>query len=459
MRSLILWAALLCGTPALAQPPLPRLAIDTYPSAARDAISRAHAEATAHPQDADAVGALGRVLQAWEQWGAAHDAYARAQALAPRAFDWHYLDAVVLIRLARPADAAERLKTAIAISPDYLPAKLKLAEALMDAGDLGQSKQLFALLTDPACQPAVEFGLGRIAIAEGKRDEGIAHLERAIALYPEFAAAHYALALAYRAAGRSEDARVALERHAKYGARWPAVPDPVLAKVTSLREDAGAMLQRGIKLADAGDIDGAIAAHESALGLDPSLTQAHANLISLYARTRNWSKAEEHYRAVIEANVGVADAEYDYGVLLGMQDKWDAAAAAYRRALAIDPLHAQAHNNLGQVLERDRRYEDALAEYRGAVSAQPTFRLARFNEGRMLMALGRNTEAIAALQQITEPRDAEAPRYLFALSAAHIRAGQKDEGVKWATEARELALKYGDTDLAAAIEKNLAGIR
>ena len=62
-----------------------------------------------------------------------------------------------------------------------------------------------------------------------------------------------------------------------------------------------------------------------------------------------------------------------------------------------------------------------LAEYRQAVESQPTFRLARFNLGRMLLALGQADEAIVELEKLTEPRDAEAPRYLFALSTAHVR--------------------------------------
>src|SRR5438874_3347654 len=38
--------------------------------------------------------------------------------------------------------------------------------------------------------------------------------------------------------------------------------------------------------------------HEAALAQSPSLAEAHANLISLYGRAHNWTKAEEHYRAV-----------------------------------------------------------------------------------------------------------------------------------------------------------------
>lgn len=442
-----------------APPPLPYLALDAYPAAARDAIARAHREAAAHPADAQRAGALGQVLQAWEQWDAAHQAYRRAQALAPRAFEWHYLDAVVLQRQARPAEAAARLEAALEATPTYLPAQIKLAESLLDAGTLDESQRLFSALTSPDAAPAAAFGLGRIAAAQGRHEAAVEHFQRAIALFPEFGAAHYALALSYRALGRRDEAQAALEKHGRFGARWPAVADPALAAVTTLRDDPGALLQRAVTLADDGEVDAAVAAHEAALAGDPSLAQAHANLISLYGRQRNFAKAEEHYRAVVTLGVNVADAHYDYGVLLGLQERWDDAAKAYRRALALNPLHAEAHNNLGQILERTRQFAPAADEYREALASQPTLRVARFNLGRMLIALGRPDEAAGELHKLTEPRDAEAPRYLFALSAAHVRAGRKSDGLKWAAEARDLALKFGDTALAAAIERDMATIR
>src|SRR2546428_14005909 len=81
-------------------PPLRHLATDSYPSPAREAISRAYRDAIARPADAATVGTLARTLHAWEQWSAAHEAYGRAQALAPHVFEWQYLDALVLQRLA-----------------------------------------------------------------------------------------------------------------------------------------------------------------------------------------------------------------------------------------------------------------------------------------------------------------------------------------------------------------------
>jgi len=441
----------------VAQAPLP---FDSYPSGAREAISRAYADAAAKPTDAASVGTLARTLHAWEQWNSAHDAYARAQALAPATFDWFYLDAVVLRRLARHAETASRLEQALRISPGYLPARVMLAESLLESGDLERSAQRFdALDREPSAEPAAEFGLGRIAAARGRHDEAVTHFNRAVMLFPEYGAAYYALALSYRALGRIDEARTALEKHAQFGPRWPAIADPVLATVTSLRDDDPTNLQRGLKLAEAGDLAGAIAAHEAALARDPSIAQAHANLISLYGRMQNWAKAEEHYRAVVALGVNLGDAHYDYGVLLGLQEKWDLAADAYRQAIAVNSQHARARNNLGQILERQRQFDAAAAEYRQAAANQPSFRLARFNLGRMLIALGKTDEAIQELEKLQEPRDAEAPRYLFALATAYVRAGRKDEGIKWATDAKALALEHGQQDLAAAIERELARLR
>ena len=442
-------------TPALSPPVL-----DSFPPAARQVIEPAHRNAVAHPTDAGAVGALGRALHAWEQWDAAHEAYARAAAIAPRAFEWRYLDAVVLQRLARHAEAAVQLREALSLSPDYLAARVKLAEALLESGELGESQTRFrALAREPAASPAAEVGLGRIAAAEGQHHTAIEHFTRAVTLFPELGAAHYALARSYRALGRMDEARSAVALHDQYGARWPALVDPVLTAVTTLREDASAILQRGVKLADAGEINDAIAAHEAALARDPQMAQAHANLISLYGRARNWSKAEEHYRAFVRAGAGSADAHYDFGVLLGLQEKWALAADAYREALALNPLHAQARNNLGQALEQQRELAAAADAYRQAVEHQPGFRLARFNLARMLIALAKPDEAATELEKIVEPQDAESPRYVFALGVAHMRAGRKDEGIKWSLEAKRRALQFGQSDLAAAIDRELGKLK
>jgi tetratricopeptide (TPR) repeat protein len=437
-----------------------KLSLETYPTEIRKDLADPYAKARANPEDADAVGSLGRTLQAWEQWETAHEVYTRAISLAPASFEWQYLDAFVLERLARPQDAVAHLQQAVKIRPEYLAARVRLADALLSAGVLRESRTLFAALArEPQAEPLGLFGLGRILALEGKHEEAIQTIQHALTLFPEWGAAQYALAMSLRAVGRRSEAEEALQRHVQYGTRWPAVADPVLSAVSNLRNDPAARFRRARTLADDGDINGAIAEFEAALAQDKSLAFAHSSLVKLYGRTGNWAKAEEHYRAAVALGSDLAELHYDYGVLLGLQQKWSEAQEAYRRAVAINPNYPEAHNNLGQVLERNRQLDAALDEYRTAVANRPTFRLARFNVGRMLIALGRLDDAISELQKITEPRDAEAPRYLFALSTAYVRAGRKEEGIRWATDARQLALQYGDTALAAAIDRDLATIR
>jgi tetratricopeptide (TPR) repeat protein len=434
-------------------------ALDLVPAAARDMIRRAFRDAEARPADVEAAGRLGRVLHAWEQWEPAHDAYRRAQSLAPRAFEWPYLDGVVLQRLARHADAAAQLRQAVAINPAFTPARVKLADALFEAGLLGDSERLAAdLAKDPATEPIGQYVLGRVAAAAGRHQAAVDHLQRAVQLFPEWGAAYYALGLSYRALDRREDARRALERHAEYGPLWPGIEDPVMAAVSVVRDDPGATLARGISLAGKGDLAAAIAAHEAALAADPGLTQAHANLISLYGRTQQWAQAEAHYRALVALGE-VGNAHYDYGVLLGLQQRWSEAAAAYRLAIAVNPLNAPAHNNLGEALERQGDFGAALEAYRQAVACAPEFRAARFNAGRLLLRAGRADEAIAELSRLADGRDATAPRVLFTLALAYAGAGRKDEARKWAAVAHQLAIEHGQPEVAAAIARDFAPAR
>jgi tetratricopeptide (TPR) repeat protein len=459
--------ALLTASPAIALagpdpelPPLPVIALETFPPDARTALEAALLGAKRNPHDAGAAGALGITLQAWEQWDAAHLAYQRAQALAPTSADWRHLDGLVLQRLARPAEAAAAFREALKLAPTLLPARARMAEALFDAGDLEASGRAYEeLAREPAAEPVGELGLGRIAARQGRHEDAVMHFKRAIALFPQFGEAYYSLAQSLRALDRRDDARAALEQHRAYGTRWPAIDDPLAARVSSVRDDPRARLTRGLRLAEAGDLTGAIEAHEAALAGNPSLAQAHANLISLYGRVGQRAKAEEHYKAVIALGYNVDEAHYNYGVLLSAEQRWSEAAAAYRLAVAANPLHAQAHNNLGQLLERDRKPEEALVEYRQAVVANPQFRLARYNLGRMLVAARRFDDAIAEFEQLREPRDAETPRYWYGLAVAYVHAGRRDEGLALAREARRLAEAFGQHELTAAIDRDMASLK
>lgn len=445
---------------ARALPPLPTVAVETFPQDARTSIQAALANASATPRDAMAVGGLGITLQAWEQWEAAHVAYQRAQALAPEAADWWHLDGLVLLRMARYGEAAAAFEAALRRKPDLIAARARLAEARFDEGRLDASREAYeALASRPEAAPVGALGLGRIAAREGRHEDAVAHFETAVALYPEFAAAYYGLAQSLRVLGQRTEAVAALAQQRRHGTRWPAIDDPFAARVSLVRDDPRGHLFRGLRLAELGDLDGAIKAHEEAIARNPSLAQARANLISLYGQAGKFPDAERQYQALLAIGYNLDEAHYNYGVLLGLQKRWAESEQAFAKAVAANPLHAQARNNLGQMLEARGDVPGALEQYRAAVAADPGLRVARYNLGRMQLAQKRPADAVAEFERLREPADAESARYLYALAVAHIQAGNRERGVVLAREARARAERFGQSALVAAIDRDLATLQ
>jgi protein O-GlcNAc transferase len=437
-------------------PPLPEIPLDTYAPAVREPIADADAFARAHPDDADASGRLGMVLYAQEQYEYAAPAFERAWTLDPAEARWAYYLGRVEYYLARYDRAAAALRETLRLRPGYLPAEVMLAHSLLEGGDLEESRALYeGLLKAHPDVAEVHYGLGRILAERGERGAAASHLARACALEPTFGAAHFALARVYRDEGEKEKAREELSLYQKDKLGWPTLPDPLLADIVALRTSATDHLRRGIDLASRGELEQAAEEHEAALAVDAGLVQAHVNLIRLYGQLGKPEKAEEHYRAAIALDPNLAEIHYNYGVLLAGAGREREAAEAFRRAIELKPAYSEAHNNYAYLLMTSGDLEGAAREYEAAIESRPDYRAAHFNLARILVNQGRTLEAIKHLEQTLTPDDEEAPRCLYALGAAHARAGHREEALRYMREAFEKASARGQTDLLMSIEKDL----
>jgi len=56
---------------------------------------------------------------------------------------------------------------------------------------------------------------------------------------------------------------------------------------------------------------------------------------------------------------------------------------------------------------------------------------------------------------ILQPEDAETPRYVYALAAVHARANRLEKALELSLQARDLAVKYQQTDLLRSIDRDL----
>src|SRR5262245_3659366 len=111
-------------------PPLPQVSTGNFLPAIRQEIDAAAAAARARPDDAAAAGHFGMVLHAHQQLAAARACYQRAALLEPSRFEWVYYEGIV----SEGAGGVEAFRKALSIH-DYLPARVKLGEALLAAGD------------------------------------------------------------------------------------------------------------------------------------------------------------------------------------------------------------------------------------------------------------------------------------------------------------------------------------
>ena len=438
-------------------PDVPRLTIANFRPQIRDRVQKAYDDVHARPKDAEANGRMGMLLEAFSQFESAEIFYRRARILDPKRFQWAYYLGLTEALDGKNEEAARSLQDASALDPQYLPARLKLAEVLLTLGRLDESEGACrAILKDNPQVAPVYYWLGRVESARGHEQAAVEQYRKACQLWPSFGTAHYALALACQRTGAAAEAKEHMAAYQKYKADGDPQPeDPHMEAVRSLDNTALAHLMKGVDLENAGQIDGAIAEHEEAVKQDPKLAQAHANLIGLYGRAGRVDRAEQEYQATIGINPNLPQSHYDYGVLLVSQRRYREAEEAFRKALESSPNYAEAHSNLGAMLELRGESEKAIEQYQAAIDNKPNYRMAHFQLGRLLLMKKRTSEAIAQLSQTLGPEDGDTPRCLYALGIAYAESGDYTSAERYLRDADQRAASQGQNQLAGQIETAL----
>ena len=437
-------------------PELPPLVVDNVAPVVRNQIQEAYADASAHPNNDDAVGRLGMVLQTYGLLKEAAVCYRRASQLAPSTLRWAYYLGVAEAEEGQCDAATSTLRVALRLDPNYVPAQLRLANCLLTSADWDGSRELYAaILQHHADNADAYYGLGRVRAARHDLTGAAEAYSKACTLFPNFGPAHYALALVHRSLGQVSQAEEQLRLYERNKDGAPPSSDPLLDEVRELNRSATQQVQKGIQLERQGRLEESAAAHEQALEIDSQLVQAHVNLVELYGRLRQFEKAEEHYRVAAGLDPDSSENYYNYGVLLLGAGKYQQAENAFRKTIEIDPFHPSAHNNLGFLLERQGKLLEAVAEYRSALENKPNNRQAHFNLGRVLVNMEKYEEGIRELKKTLQPEDENTPRYMYALGAAFARSGDHQNGLRYIRQARDGAAALGQFGLVASIDRDL----
>jgi len=305
--------------------------------------------------DPAAFGELGRVYHANKFFDLARRCYEIAAAGDDERPEWPYYLGILALERGRTTEATERLRQAIRRDPDYAPAYLRLADALLDDGE---DEAALAAYRDYARREPNdawgELGLGRLARRRGDDDEALRRFERASTLDPELAEAAYLLATTYRATGRNTEADRAFEQFSRLGPS-AGPPDPRLAELEAYATGAQVKLRRAATALSTGRLGEAEAIYVDVLVRNPNEYAARVNLGIVYFGQRRLDDAERELLRATTIHPRNPYAHYGLARCMMARSRFAEAEDALLRVLDLDPDHAEARDLLVALRARSAR--------------------------------------------------------------------------------------------------------
>lgn len=379
-------------------------------------------------------------LHAAERFSEALACYAKLRAQGKDVMPWAYYQADAALSLYQPDLALTHLRDAFHADPLYAPARIRLAEALLETAPDQARPHVDALLAAHPQSARVHYLACRALTAP-------VHCRRAIEIEPRFGQAHYELALLLRRAGQNQDAAPHFARFREYGKIQVTLDDPLLARVLALKQSAADHLLAARRHEEAGEFSLALARYQQALAAKPDLVQAHVNLVAIYGRLSRWDQAAASYQAAVALDPGIPETYYNYGLALAAQEKLPLAEQQFRLALERNPHYADAWNNLAHIQLTRGDKSAAEAGFRAAVASRPGHPEAHFNLARLLAKTQPAQASSHFVKALTLPTERTAAYgYYYAM---HLReTGDLPGALAQLEQARALAERYEKTDLA-----------
>jgi serine/threonine protein kinase/Tfp pilus assembly protein PilF len=222
---------------------------------------------------------------------------------------------------------------------------------------------------------------GNQSNSEG-RQRAAKNLERAVALDPQYALAHAALADAYNLLGTW------------YGVK-PDYYQPLAEKTL-----------------------------EKALAIDPNLAEARTTLAKIKMDFhRDWTAAEREFQKAIELNPNYALAHHWYGeVYLSAMGRYDEALRELELARQLNPLSSGILTALAWTHLGKKDYQKAIEICDEAAALNPSDDSAHSYKAMALMKLGRFAEAIETAQKASSGNEPVELGVIYALSGRAAEA-------------------------------------
>lgn len=234
------------------------------------------------------------------------------------------------------------------------------------------------------------------------------------------------------------------------------------AKVTKNNFMAYTIL--GGEYALAGKYDEAIQLLQASIKLVPNHPATHLYLGESYLDTGKIPEAIESLSTAVQLRPGAAVAHRKLGVALLRAGRVDDAFGQFTAATQLEPNDAKSHCQLGLICSQRKDISGAIAHYQATLAVQPNNTEA-LNNLAWIYAANENAafrngalavELAGRACALTQNRE---PMLLGTLAAAYAEAGQFDNAVNTAIQARDLAYSNNQKEVAQRNEQLLVFYR
>jgi tetratricopeptide (TPR) repeat protein len=301
----------------------------------------------------------------------------------------------------------------------------------------------------------IHHQLGNVYSKRGDSDAAMRHQQQAIAIAPEFAAAHYQLGLLYAQEKQWGDAitsyRTAYAHDATLVEALYNLAQAYLrtGDTVAAREQMARFEEQKATLAPLYQLRGALQRTRGTV----ERAQILANIGRLYLKNGLYEKAVWEYQKAIGLDAELVPAYNGMGIAFTMLERYPEAVVAQEKALELQPDFAKAYAGLGLVYFRQNEAELALEHYRHAVALEPEFLDAHLKIGIILLNQKRYAEAANAYKAtlVLAPDNAEVYHNLGLCYAHQAEALKEGAGQLSDTRSSEDLM----TAALAALEKSV----
>lgn len=347
---------------------------------------------------------LARLYHANGFFAEAAQCYTALALLQPREARWPHLHALILAGYGDTGPALPLWQRAVELAPDYIPARLRLADVYLKRDDFPAATALYRrILADNPDEPYALLGIARGEFEAGRWEQARQLLEPLVAK-TNYMLGYDLIVTVYERLGLEPQARAIRGRMRESG----AYRDPVDPWADALMDDCYDVYRLSLASGAAqrnGDIPLAVRRIEQALALAPDQATVHFQRANLHLDTKAYAKARQGYEKCTILKPDFSDGWARLAFLCETVGDRPAAERALAEGLRNCPNSPGLHLQKARWLVRDKRPEEAIPAFRESIRLRPNEADAYLGLATALIGLGRKDEGLAAVDQalVAEP--------------------------------------------------------